>query len=407
MISGSETAMFSLTHTQIEAIRKRNTPSDQAITKLLGMQNYLLATILIVNNLLSICIVIVSNHLIDIVVAFDRLGWEFAFKTIVVTFILLLFGDIMPKIYAAYNPLGFARVVAIPLLRLNRIMKPFSWILIRSSSRLNDKVARKKINLSIDELSNAMEITRNQTQEERQMLSDIVKFANTEAGEIMKPRMDIIALDVTKDFTAVRQTIINSGFSRIPVYAETIDNITGILYVKDMIPFINERHDFEWQNYLHKAYFVPENKKITDLLEEFRSKRIHLAIVVDEYGATQGLVSLEDIIEEVVGDITDESDIKETAFYQQIDDNTYIFDGKTHLYDLEKVLGLKDDYFADLSGGSETIAGLMIEIKRDFLKKGESISAKDIRFTVTALDGRRIDKVRVKVDIKRPPSKKE
>lgn len=405
MVSGSETAMFSLTHTQIESIRKRNSNTDHAIVKLLAMQDYLLATILIVNNLLSICIVIVANYVIDTVMAFDSLGWEFAVKTVVVTFMLLLFGDIMPKIYAAYNPLGFSRIVAVPLLSLKSVMKPFSWLLIRSSSRLNDTVARRKVNLSIDELSNAMQITKNQTQEERQMLSGIVKFVNTEAGEIMKLRMDVVALDVTTDFSAVKRTIINSGFSRIPVYAETIDNIKDILYVKDMIPFINEKDDFEWQRYLHKAYFVPEHKKINDLLEEFQAKRIHLAIVVDEYGATQGLVSLEDIIEEIVGEITDESDIK-TTFYQKIDDHTYIFEGKTHLFDLERVLGLDEDYFADVSGGSETLAGLLIELKRDFLKKGESISAKDVNFTVTALDGRRIDKVRVRIDTNRPPSKK-
>lgn len=406
MVSGSETSMFALTQTQIESIRKRNSRSDQAIVKLLGTQDYMLATILIVNNLISICIVIVTNYLIDTVVAFGSLGWEFAVKTVVVTFMLLLFGDIMPKIYAAYSPLKFAHIVAVPLLSLNRIMRPFSWLLIRSSSRINETVARKKVNLSIDELSNAMKITRNQTREERRMLSGIVKFVNTKAGEIKKQRMEMVALDMAKDFSAVRRTITDSGFSRIPVYAGTIDNIKGILHVRDMIPFIDEKDGFEWQRHLHRAYFVPEHKKINDLLEEFRAKRIQMAIVVDEYGATQGLVSLEDIIEEIVGEITDESERAGHAFYRKIDDSTYMFDGRTHLLDLEKIMGIGENYFADVSGGSETLAGLLIELKRDFLKKGENISAKGISFTVAELDGRRIDKVRVRID-KRPHTKKK
>lgn len=397
MMSGSETSLFSLSQTQLEKMRKRNSASDQAVFKILDRQDYLLATVLIANNLVNICIVILSNSIIDLLMTFNSTGWEFVVKTIIVTFILLLFGEIMPKIYAAYNPMGFARTVSRPLLAMIPVFRPFSWLLIRSSSKFNERASRRRGNISIDELSDAMEITRNQTAEERQMLSGIVSFVNTEAGEIMKLRMDIVGLDIEEDFSAVKRVIINSGYSRIPVYSENIDNIKGILYVKDMVPFIGEDNDFAWQRYLRKAYFVPEHKKINDLLNEFQTSQVHMAIVVDEYGATQGLVSLEDILEEIVGEITDESDREQPTFYERVNENTFIFEGKTHLVDLEKVLGFEEDYFDDIAGGCETLAGLMLELRRDFLKKGESVNAKGVTFTVTALDGRRIDKVKVVV----------
>lgn len=406
MMSGSETALFSLSQTKLEAIRKRGSAADNAITKLLSQPEYLLATVLIANNLVNICIVILSNSAIDHLVVFGSTGWEFAIKTVVVTFVLLLFGEIIPKIYAAYNSLGFARMVAIPLLTVRSIFRPFSWLLVRSGSRLNERAAQRKANISIDELSNAMEITENQTEEERQMLSGIVSFVNTEAGEIMKLRPDIVALDMEDDFDTVKRVIISSGLSRIPVYAGNIDDIRGVLYVKDMLPFVGEASGFEWQRYLRKAYFVPEHKKINDLLGEFQNSQVHMAIVVDEYGATQGLVSLEDILEEIVGEITDESDIEDRSFYQKLDENTYLFDGKTHLVDLERVLGLSEDYFSDVDGGSETLAGLLLELRRDFLKKGESVSSKGVTFTVRALDGRRIDKVKVMVKPAAEPAAK-
>ena len=398
LMSGSETALFSLSPANITSIKKRNSRSDQAIPKLLSTQDYLLATILITDNLVNISTVIISNSIIDKLVLFHSIGWEFFLKTVIVTFVLLLFGEITPKIYSAYNPLRFARMIAPPLLVLKSIFKPFSSLLVRSSSKLNERVARKKANISIDELSNAMEITKDHTEEERQMLSGIVSFVNTDVGEIMKLRMDIEALDIEEDFSAVKRMIISSGFSRIPVYSENIDNIKGVLYVKDMVPHISEGDDFAWQQHLRNAYFVPEHKKINDLLEEFQTNKVHLAIVVDEYGATQGLVTLEDILEEVVGEIIDDSDIEPPTFYEKIDDNTYIFEGKTHLLDLEKVLEVDEDYFKDISAGSETIAGLMLELKRDFIKKGESVTAKGMTFLVLSLDGRRIDKVKISIN---------
>lgn len=387
--------MFSLSHTQLDRMRKRKSASDQAVFSLLSDQDRLLATVLIANNLINIAIVVLSNNIIDMLVTFRNSGWEFASKSIVVTFILLLFGEIMPKIYAAYNPTGVASVVARPLIAVRAILKPAAWVLMQSGSRFNERSSRRRGSISIDELSDAMEITQNQTDEERQMLSGIVSFVNTEAAEIMRLRPDIVSLNIDEGFSAVKRVIISSGLSRIPVYAETIDNIKGILYVKDMVAFIGESDDFEWSRYLRKAYFVPEHKKINDLLNEFQTEKVHIAIVVDEYGATQGLVSLEDILEEIVGEITDELDQRQEDFYHRLNENTYIFDGKTHIVDLEKVLGLDEDYFEDVCGGAETVAGLMLELNRNFLKKGESVSSKGVTFTVNSFDGRRIDKIKV------------
>ena len=407
MISGSETSMFSLSHSQLEKMRHRNALSDQAVFSLLAQPDRLLATILIANNLLNILVVILSNNLIDTLVEFNSAAWEWAVKVIVVTFVLLLFGELMPKIYAAYNPMGFARVVAGPMLGVRAILKPFAGLLVRSSLRFKERAARKGNMISIDELSDAMEVTRNQTEEERQILTGIVDFVNTEVAEIMKLRPDIVALDIESDFSTVKRVIINSGFSRLPAYADNIDNIRGVLYVKDMMPFIGEGDDFAWQRHLRKPYFIPEHKKINDLLAHFQASKVHVAIVVDEYGATQGLVSLEDILEEIVGEITDESDRQSEEFYRRIDENTYLFDGKAHLVDVEDVLGLEEDYFEGVCGGSETIAGLMLELARNFLKKDEAVALGGITFTVDALDGRRIDKVRVVIDrialAKQPP----
>ncbi len=401
LMSGSETALFSLTQTQLDRLRKKDKGADHAIFKLLGDPDRLLATVLIANNLVNICIVILANNAIDLLMTFKSTGWEFGVKTIIVTFILLLFGEIMPKIFAAYNPVRFAHLAAPVITAIRPVFSPLAWLLLRSSS----KFKQRKGNISIDELSDAMEVTQNQSDEERQMLSGIVNFVNTEAGEIMKLRLDVVALDIEEGFEAVKRTIISSGLSRIPVYEENIDTIKGILYVKDMVPFIGRGDDFKWQEYLREAYFVPEHKKINDLLTEFQNNHVHIAVVVDEYGATQGLVSLEDILEEIVGEITDESDKAQETFYERLNENTYIFEGKTHLGDLEEVLGLGGEYFGEAGEACETVAGLLLELRRDFMRKGESVTARGVAFTVTALDGRRIDKVKVVVgkDVNRKP----
>ncbi len=390
LMSGSETAFFSLGRTQIDRLKK-----SDIIVRLLEQPDRLLATVLIGNNLVNIGIVILSNGIIDRLMDFRSAGWEWTFKTVVVTFVLLLFGEIMPKIFSAYNPVRFARLAAPAIAALRPVFSPFAWILVRSSSRIR----QKKSAISIDELSDAMEVTRNQSEEERQMLSGIVNFVNTTAGEIMQLRIDIVSLDAESDFEAVKAKIISSGLSRLPVYDENIDNIRGILYVKDMVPFIGCGADFAWQEHLRAAYFVPEHKKINDLLTEFQTEHIHFAVVVDEYGATQGLVSLEDILEEIVGEITDESDQAPPTFYERLNENTYIFEGKAHLGDMEEVLGLDDGYFGDAEARCDTVAGLVLELRRDFLRKGESVSSRRVTFTVM-LDGRRIDKVKVVVSKK-------
>lgn len=395
LVSGSETAFFSLSPRNISQLKGAGDRSSRAILQLLSKQDYLLATILIANNLVNICIVILCNGLIDSLIDFGgATGLEFLVKIVIVTFLLLLFGEIMPKIFASYNPVRMARLTAVPLKMLKSVFRPVAWLLIRSGSYINDSVAKKRVNISIDELSNAIEMTSDQTAEEKQMLSGIVGFVHTEVVEIMKPRVDIVALDIEDDFARVREVIIASGFSRIPVCEEGIDNIKGVLFVKDMLPYLSHGDDFEWQHLIRNPYFVPEHKKINDLLEVFQTEKIHMAIVVDEYGSTLGLVSLEDILEEIVGEISDESDI-EQSFYTKLTADTYLFDGKTHLNDLLKVLSLDDDYLDEVKGEAETVAGLMLEIRRDFLRQGEELSYRSLSMRVEAIDGRRIDKVKV------------
>ncbi len=360
------------------------------------MEDYLLATILIFNNLVNICIVILSNDIIDSVVTITGTGWSFAVKTVIVTFILLMFGEIIPKIFASHYPLRFAGLVARPLLGLKSLFKPLSRVLVKMGEGFNRRAAGRKSNISMGELSDALEMTSNQSSEEKKMLSGIVDFVNTGVEEIMHPRLDITAINIESPYSAVKKTIIDSGYSRIPVFRESIDNIEGVLYVKDMLAHLHKGDDFAWWKHLREAYYIPAHKKINDLLEEFQSNKIHLAIVVDEYGSTMGLLSLEDILEEIVGEITDESD-KERDFYTRTGENTYIFDGKTHIGDFLDVAGMDDGAFEDVRGEAETIAGLMLEVKRNFLRRGESITTHGVKFTVQALDGRRIDKVKVEL----------
>ncbi len=391
LVSGAETSFFSLSHNDVRRIRERRSASSEGVFKLLGNVELLLATILVVNNLVNICIVILTSNVID--AAFTFLRFEFLFKSVLVTFLLLLFGEILPKVFAQTVPVRFACFAARPLLVLRWIFYPLSYILVRTSSRISEKAAHRS-ELSLDELADAVDMTQSSSPEEHEMLSGIVNFANTEVQEIMKPRVDITAIEITEGYEHVKRVIIESGFSRIPVYEDEVDNIRGTLYVKDLLPYINHGDDFAWQRLIRKAYFVPEHKKINDLLAEFQSNKVHMAIVVDEYGSTLGLVSLEDIIEEIVGEISDESDTVE-SFYTRLDAKNYLFDGKTHIGDFERVLELEEDLFSDVKGEAETLAGLMLELKRDFPRKGDSFTTHDIRFTVQEVEGHRIDKILV------------
>ena len=397
LVSGSEVAFFSLTPREQQDMRTKPDARDSAILSLLDDVDSLLATILVANNLVNICIVILSSNVIDSLFVFQSNTFEFVVKSVIVTFLLLLFGEILPKVLSQSNPRSFGRFVVYPIKFFRFLTYPLSYILVRTGGRLS-RLASRNAEISIEELADAVDLARGSSQEEHQMLSGIVNLVNTEVEEIMRPRIDITAVDLKSSYEQVKRVIIESGYSRIPVYDEDLDNIKGALYVKDLLPHINCGDEFGWQQLLRKIYFVPKHKKIDDLLRDFQENKIHVAIVVDEYGATQGLVSLEDIVEEVVGEISDESDVDE-SFYERIDDNTYIFDGKTHIVDFERVVDCEEDIFADVQGRAETLAGLMLELRRDLLKKGDMVEAHDIRFTVQSMDGRRVDKIKVVVGV--------
>ena len=377
LVSGSEVAFFSLTPSDQQQMRTSGDKRDEAILALRSDVDALLATILVANNLVNICIVILTSNVMDSLFVFAR--FEFLFKTVLVTFLLLLFGEILPKVFSQQNPRAFARMVVYPIKFFGFVTYPLAYVLVRTGGRLS-RMASRGAEISMEELADAVDLTRTASPQEHQMLSGIVNFVNTEVEEIMRPRVDLTALDIKSSYEQVKRTIIESGYSRIPVYDEDLDNLKGALYVKDLLP----------------------HKKIDDLLRDFQENKIHVAIVVDEYGATQGLVSLEDILEEVVGEISDESDEEET-FYERLGENTYLFDGKSHIVDFERVVGCDEDIFADVQGRAETLAGLMLEIRRDLLRKGDTVEAHGIRFTVHAMDGHRVDKIKVEVNSNESP----
>ena len=393
LASGSEVALFSLTPRQKSEMEESGDSRDEAILSLLKNVDELLATILVANNLVNIGIVILTSNIIDALFMFNSAPLEFIIKSVLVTFLLLLFGEILPKVLSQSNPHSFARYVVYPIKVFRWICYPLSYVLVRTGGRLS-RMATRPEDISMEQLADAVDLAKGASREEHQMLSGIINFVNTEVEEIMRPRIDITALDIKASFEQVKKTIIESGYSRIPVYDEDLDNIKGALYVKDLLPYINNGNEWGWQQLLRKIYFIPKHKKIDDLLRDFQENKIHIAIVVDEYGATQGLVSLEDVLEEVVGEISDESDVDE-SFYERVNANTYIFDGKTHIGDFERVLELDEDCMQDVQGRAETLAGLMLELKRDLLKKGDMVETHNIRFTVHQMDAHRVDKIKV------------
>ncbi len=396
LMSGAEAAFFSFGPREIEEIRESKDSSDHNILALLTNVDLLLATILVVNNLVNICIAILAANIIGATISFgEASGIEFLVKTIVVTFILLLFGEIAPKVFAQTAPRIFASISARPLLIFRSMFRPLSMLLMKAGSRIGSKATHHS-EISFDELADAVDLTESTTKEERVILSGILNFVNTDVQGVMRSRVDIEAIPFTEDYKRVKECIIESGYSRIPVYEENLDNIRGILFVKDLLPHINEV-DFVWQKLVRKPYFVPAHKKINILLEEFQAAKNHIAIVVDEYGSTLGLVSLEDIIEEIVGEISDESDNDE-QYYTRLDRNTYIFEGKTHINDFERLFDLDEEVLGDVQGGAETLAGLILEVKKSLPKLGDKISVEGITMTVEAMggqSGRRIEKIRV------------
>ena len=396
--SASETAFFSLSPSQLNEIRSSKTAVNKRIVHLLENSKLLLATILITNNLVNVGIVIISTFLVNHYLDFSSnplLG--FLFQIVAITAILLLFGEIIPKVVATRKPVKIASFIATPLFIVQRIFYPFSQLLV-NSTRFIDKRQAHSHNITLDDISNAIDITNDGKvdDEDRKIMKSITRFGDINAREIMSPRVDITAIDNTLPFSEIQKIIIDSGYSRIPVYSDTPDTITGILYIKDLLPHLSKPDSFKWESLVRPPFFIPENKPINDLMQEFQEKKIHMAIVVDEYGGTSGIITLEDIIEEIVGEINDEFDIEaENIFYSRIDSHNYVFEGKTTINDMCRVLGLDDRIFDDAKGESESLAGLILELAGEMPSTGETFSLGEFTFRVEAADKRRIKKVKI------------
>ena len=394
--SGSEIAFFSLSPTDLNEIEESKDERDQRIMLLRNDSERTLATILITNNLVNVTIIMLCNYFFAQVVSFGQAYWlQFLCLTVLLTFILLLFGEIMPKVYCSQHALAFCRRAAGAILFCRKLFYPFSSILIRSGMLAEKVVPQENHVLSVDELEQALELTdKEDIKEEQRILEGIVRFGDETAKEIMTSRQDIVDLDFTSTFAEVLQCIVENNYSRIPVYQDSIDNIRGILYIKDLLPHLNKAANFRWQTLIRPPYFVPETKKIDDLLREFQENKIHIAIVVDEFGGTSGLVTLEDVLEEIVGEINDEYDEDEKN-YVRINSNTFVFEGKTLLSDVYKILKLDDDTFESVQGDADTLAGLLLEIKGDFPQLHEKINFQNFTFEVLEMNERRISKVKV------------
>ncbi|MFO7869515.1 MAG: gliding motility-associated protein GldE [Bacteroidales bacterium] len=394
IISGSKIAYFSLSTTQIQKIKKSGTKRAQLTLKHLKQPQLLLANILIGNNFVNIAIVVISSYISNVIFDFSHQPLQGTlFIVIVVTFLLLLFGEIIPKIYAQYFAKQFSLFMAYPLLFLHKMCSPFSSFLMKSSSSIRNKKIRKNY-ISMDDVSEALQVaSENFEEEEKDFLEGIVKLKSIDVTTIMHPRVDIVAVDIDWDFSEVLKIITHAGYSRIPVYEESFDTIKGVLYVKDLLMHLQKPADFRWQSFIREPYIIPESKKIDDLLEEFQIYKVHLAIVVDEYGGTSGIVTLEDILEEIIGDIHDEFD-DEDLLYTKINEFTYIFDGKISLHDVIKIYDLDDDFFEEDKGEADTLAGLILEITGDFPKLFEEIPYKNITFIIEAENKRRIKKIK-------------
>ncbi len=403
LISGTEVAFFSLSKTDLNELSSDG-KEENIIVSLLQKPRQLLATILITNNFINILIVLLfaslaENLFSDFVYTINfylfKIPVRFLIEVILVTFLILLFGEVLPKIYASRNALRFSKRMAKFINIFNIILTPFSLPLIWLTKLIEKQFGNKNSNFNVETLSQALELTSDgaTTKDEQKILEGIVSFGNTETVQIMKPRIDIFALSSDENYQVVLDKILKNGYSRNPVYEENIDTIIGVLYAKDLLAHLDTK-DFKWQTLLREAFFVPENKKLDDLLDDFRARKNHLAIVVDEYGGTSGLVTLEDVIEEIVGDINDEFD-DDDLHYSKIDENNYIFEGKTTIKDFCKVLDDEDEsIFEEEKGESETLAGFLLEISGRFPKKEEKINFKNYTFTVEALDKKRIKQVK-------------
>lgn len=397
LISGSEVAFFSLERTQIIEFKDENTPSSNAVLSLLARKRYLLATILIMNNLINIAIVTIATFFTwTLVDTKTPDGTVVLTLTAIVTFIILFFGEVVPKNFANQHNAVFAKTTAKGLVFLEKILRPISFLLISVTNLIEKNVEKKGQDITVDELNQALEITTGDdtTEEEKGILKGIVNFSTLGVKQVMKSRMDITAIDIELDFHELMDKVNKCGFSRIPVYNETIDKIEGILYIKDLIAHIDNDEDFDWRTLLRPGFFVPENKKVDALLKDFQEQRVHIAIIVDEYGGTSGLITMEDIIEEIVGEINDEFDDEDVA-YNKLDKSTYIFEGKTSLNDFCKIVETETAFFDRIKGESESLGGLLLEINSKLPRAGEKIEFEHFLFTIVAVDARRIKRIRV------------
>ena len=399
LISSSETAFFSLQPADIDNLESRNDSKSKLVLKLREQPKILLATILIGNNFVNVTITLLATYIVSIL--FDIENYRtaaFIMEVVVITSLVLIIGEITPKVLAARKPVKFSRFMARTLQVLIVVFKPLSKLLVNSTSFMDKHLEKKKAEISMDDLSAAVDIaTESSTPiEEKKMLKGIATFTEKEVSSVMKPRIDIIAVEETMDFREMLDTVIKSGFSRIPVYKESLDQVSGILYVKDLLPYLDAQ-TFAWQTLLRPAFFVPENRKINDLFQDFREKKIHIAIVVDEYGGTSGLITMEDVIEEIVGEINDEFDnVKQEQHYTKIDDNTYLFKAQTSIVDFCKVFNLSEDYFEEMQGEADTLAGLILEIEGRIPEIGFNFNIEKFNFEITDADPRRIIQIKVK-----------
>jgi gliding motility-associated protein GldE len=406
LISASEVAYFSFRPEDIEKFKNNRNKKSQSVLKLYNMPEKLLSTILVANNTINITIVLLSAFISSKIFDFSAdpvIG--FIIEAVVITFLLLFFGEIMPKVYASRNNVVTAMFMALPLLILEKLFRPVTALLTLSSSFVKKRTRTRRSRISMDDLSDALELTSDELDEDEKILKGIVNFGNINVSAIMCPRIHVTAVDIQSGFNGIMPVIISSGFSRIPVYSDSFDNVKGILYAKDVLPYMNNPEMFKWQTLLRPPYFVPETKKINDLLKEFQVKKNHMAVVIDEYGGTSGIVTLEDILEEIVGEITDESDTDE-VLYRKVDDRTYIFEGKILLNDFYKVLGIENEPFEEVKGESETLAGLILELTGEIPEKDQVVKYRNFSFMIESADRRRIKQIRVEINNEDDSTKK-
>lgn len=395
LVSGAEAAFFSLSPSELNTLRNSRSRSSLIIVRMLELPERLLATILITNNLVNIGIIIISAYITDSLFDFTRnpvLG--FVVQVVVITLVIVMIGEILPKIYAIRYAGKVARFMAHPLDICDKLFSPVSFLLVNASAVFHRKFSHQGKNISMDDLSNALDLTKQGITEEKKILEGIVKFGNIAVREIMTPRVDVQGVGIQIPFRKLISLVIESGYSRIPVYQHNLDTVKGILYIKDLLPFLGKPDTFNWQSLMRQPYYVPETKKISDLLKEFQTSKIHMAVVIDEYGGTSGIITLEDILEEIVGDISDESD-NEEVFHVKLDEYNYLFEGKILLNDFFKVLNLDENIFSEVKGEAETLAGLLLELKGELPRKNEVVLCKGFRFTVKSVDTRRIRQIQV------------